>query len=131
MPPGATPTGRRWSWAALRRSGRRDRIRWAVVMAGALDPLRADLRPEAVTRTARRLTASMVDVLAATSPWATGWHGRGDRPGDRAWRGMTDQPLVLDDGRSPTGSIAERLALGAGPDADRSSWSGRSTRPWC
>src|ERR1700722_13201670 len=39
--------------------GPSDRIRWAVVMAGALDPLRADLRPEAVPRAARRPTASM------------------------------------------------------------------------
>jgi citrate synthase len=45
--------------------GPSDRIRWAVVMAGARDPLRADLRPESVVRTARRVTASMVDVLAA------------------------------------------------------------------
>ncbi len=57
-----------WSPLALGRPpdlGPSDRIRWAVVMAGARDPLRADLRPESVVRTARRLTASMVDVLAA------------------------------------------------------------------
>jgi citrate synthase len=55
-----------WSALVLGRPpevGTSDRIRWAVVMAGALDPLRADLRPETVIRTARRLTASMVDVL--------------------------------------------------------------------
>ena len=40
------------------------RMRWATVMAGAPDPLRADLRPEAVTRAARRLAASMVAVVA-------------------------------------------------------------------
>ena len=40
------------------------RMRWATVMAGATDPLRADLRPEAVTRAARRLAASMVAVVA-------------------------------------------------------------------
>ena len=39
-----------------------DRLRWAVVMAGARDPLRADLRPEAVVRAARRLIGSMVSV---------------------------------------------------------------------
>ncbi len=42
------------------------RMRWAAVMAGARDPLRADLRPEAVTRAARRLAASMVAVAGQT-----------------------------------------------------------------
>ena len=62
----ARPGDADWTPLALGRPpdlGPSDRIRWAVVMAGALDPLRADLRPEAVTRTARRLAASMVDVL--------------------------------------------------------------------
>ncbi len=39
------------------------RMRWATVMAGARDPLRADLRPEAVTRAGRRLAASLVAVV--------------------------------------------------------------------
>jgi citrate synthase len=43
--------------------GPSDRLRWAVVMAGAHQPLRADLRPEAVTRTARALVATMVESL--------------------------------------------------------------------
>jgi citrate synthase len=43
--------------------GPSDRIRWAVVMAGALDRLRADLRPESVLRRAAQLAATMVDVL--------------------------------------------------------------------
>jgi citrate synthase len=34
-----------------------------VVLAGAANPLRSDLRPEAVTRTARHLVATMVDAL--------------------------------------------------------------------
>jgi citrate synthase len=50
------------------------RMRWATVMAGARDPLRADLRPEAVTRAARRLTASMVEVVG-------GERVAGDGPG--------------------------------------------------
>ena len=45
--------------------GTSDRMRWAVLMAGALDPLRSDLRPEAVTRAARRVVASMVALVAA------------------------------------------------------------------
>ncbi|MGA3146177.1 MAG: citrate synthase [Acidimicrobiales bacterium] len=64
-----------WSPLALGRPpdlGPSDRIRWAVVMAGARDPLRADLRPETVVRTARRVTASMVDVLAVAVAEAGG-----------------------------------------------------------
>jgi citrate synthase len=59
--------------------GSSDRMRWALVMAGALDPLRADLRPEAVIRTARRVAASMVAVLA---PPPSG--GEGSQPGKKA-----------------------------------------------
>ena len=43
--------------------GASDLLRWAVVLAGAANPLRSDLRPEAVTRTARHLVATMVDAL--------------------------------------------------------------------
>jgi citrate synthase len=48
----------------------RDLLRWAVVMAGAGDPLRADLRPEAVVQAAARLISTVVDVLPlrATGP---------------------------------------------------------------
>jgi citrate synthase len=43
--------------------GASDRLRWAVVMAGAGDPLRSDLRPASVVAAARRLVATMVSVL--------------------------------------------------------------------
>ena len=71
-------------------------------MAGALDPLRADLRPETVIRTARRLTASLVDVLADPG---------GGPPGH--------------------GPIADRLASAAPPPSPARNWSKRSTPPWC
>lgn len=51
-----------------------DRLRWTAVMAGAADPLRSDLRPEAVARAARRLIATMVAGLASDGP------GTSDRP---------------------------------------------------
>jgi citrate synthase len=79
-----------------------DRLAWAVVMSGALDPLRADLRPEAVTRAARRAAASMVEVLPRT--------GRGNSD-----RGSAPVALVLDDGRRRAGSMAERLTLRLSP----------------
>ncbi len=40
-----------------------DRMRWALVMCGASDPLRADLRPKAVNRAARRVIAALTDVV--------------------------------------------------------------------
>jgi citrate synthase len=45
----------------------RDLLRWAVVMAGAGDALRADLRPAAVVLAAGRLISTMVDVLPVTA----------------------------------------------------------------
>ncbi|HMD46282.1 MAG TPA: citrate/2-methylcitrate synthase [Acidimicrobiales bacterium] len=66
-----------------------DRLSWVAVMAGASDPLRSDLRPEAVARAAARLIATLVD---AVPPPAAGAR------------------LVLDGGPAPSGSIAQRLA---------------------
>jgi citrate synthase len=42
---------------------RLDRMRWALVMCGATDPLRSDARPNAVFRSARRVVAALVDVV--------------------------------------------------------------------
>jgi len=46
----------------------RDRIRLGVVIAGATDPMRADLRPPAVTRSARHLIATAVEALGHGEP---------------------------------------------------------------
>ncbi|MGD0747964.1 MAG: citrate synthase [Acidimicrobiales bacterium] len=40
-----------------------DRMRWALVLCGATDPLRSDLRPAAVARAARRSAAALTDVV--------------------------------------------------------------------
>jgi citrate synthase len=81
--------------AALTSIAARDRIRLAVVVAGATDPLRADLRREASIRSARRLIATAVQALDP------GPSRNGNRPG---------QPGETDD--LP---VAERLSqrLGA------------------
>ena len=42
-----------------------DRMRWALVVCGATDPLRADLRPAAVARAARRSAAALVAAVGA------------------------------------------------------------------
>jgi citrate synthase len=41
-----------------------DRMRWALVLCGATDPLRSDLRPAAVARAARRAAAALTAVVA-------------------------------------------------------------------
>jgi citrate synthase len=75
----------------------RDLLRWAVVMAGAGDGLRADLRPAAVVQAAGRLIATMVDVLAVTAA--------GPVPG-----------LSLDGARGPQAdSVAARLTVRLAP----------------
>ena len=88
------------TWAALDLGdhpelGASDLMRWAVVMAGARNPLRADLRPASVTRTARAVAASMVDLLATSS--------------------RARVPLELPDGSDRRGSVAERLAAKLAP----------------
>ena len=91
--------------------GPSDRIRWAVVMAGALDPLRADLRPETVTRTAGRLTASMVQVLAPSGGWPLATGSTPAQPASVARAGA----LPPGDGPALGGSMADRLASALTP----------------
>ncbi len=45
-----------------------DRLRWALVVCGAHDPLRSDLRPFAVARAARRSAAALADAVAPADP---------------------------------------------------------------
>jgi citrate synthase len=40
-----------------------ERMRWALVVCGAHDPLRSDLRPAAIARAARRSTAALADAV--------------------------------------------------------------------
>jgi citrate synthase len=47
-----------------------DRMRWALVVCGATDPLRSDLRPVAIARAARRATAALT---AAVGPASAGF----------------------------------------------------------
>ena len=63
------------SWAALDlgpppEMAASDRMRWVVVMAGARDRLRADLRRPVVTARAARVAASMVEALPRPAPAA-------------------------------------------------------------
>ena len=47
----------------VRSRPRFDRMRWALVVCGATDPLRSDRRPPAVASAARRATAALAEVV--------------------------------------------------------------------
>jgi citrate synthase len=49
-----------------------DRMRWALVMCGANDPVRNDLSPAAVTAAARRVIAALIDMVPG--PEGSGGH---------------------------------------------------------
>ena len=80
-----------------------DRMRWVVVMAGARDRLRADLRRQVVTAKAARVAASMVDALTRPGPAATA---------------RSEVALVLPDGRERPGALAARLTARLSPEPD-------------
>lgn len=84
-----------------------DRMRHALVLCGATDPLRADLRPEAVTRAARRVVAALVDAVGANEAVTAAVTDPG-----------TATDAVTDADSAAGGSIAHRLAHrlgGTGP----------------
>jgi len=60
--------------------GTSERLRWAALMAGSIDPLRADLRPEAVIAAARRLLATVVEALPLPVPGDPGPPGADGGP---------------------------------------------------
>jgi len=58
-----------------------DRMRWALLMCGAHDPARADLRPAALHRAARGIIAALAEVVAAADQEAmTGTNGHSVAP---------------------------------------------------
>lgn len=63
-----------------------DHIRVAVAVAGASDPLRFDLAPQSVVRSAAALIALIVDTLPARQ------EPRGDDLANRLWAKLSDQP---------------------------------------
>jgi citrate synthase len=77
-----------------------ERMRWALVVCGATDQLRADLRPAAVARAARRATAALTEVVGP-------------------------RPL----GEDPKASIAARLAARLGATTASASASGSAVVP--
>jgi citrate synthase len=104
--------------------GPSDRMRWAVVMAGAQDPLRADRRPESVRRQAARLAATMVEVLAPPDrePGPEGsMAGRLAEalcpdPGDAAVRFVNAVLVLMADHELATSTLAVRVAASTRAD---------------
>jgi citrate synthase len=67
----AEPHPQQWQNADLPRPPKlshSDLLEWAVLMCGALDPLRSDLRPETIVRNARKVIATSVAVLGGIDP---------------------------------------------------------------
>jgi citrate synthase len=114
-----------------------DRMRWALIMCGAHDPLRSDLRPAAVFRSARRviaaLTASVGSATAAVPapapapvdagdgsvPIALRLARRlaGDRPGAALSAAAVDAALILmADHELATSTVAVRMAASTRAD---------------
>jgi citrate synthase len=124
--PAATP----WPAATLPAPpplGADDRMRWAVLLLGAGDPLRADLRPEAVRRAARQVVTEMVEALAPPA----GPGGAGDRGGAIASRlaarlvpnasagvvrGVNAALVLLADHELATSTVAVRVAASTRAD---------------
>jgi citrate synthase len=86
-----------------------DRMLWALVMCGARDPSRADLRPAAVHQAARRVIAALSEVVGPNE-------GLSGAPADDR------EAAAFRNGQPATPSIALRLAHGltagltGGPD---------------
>lgn len=101
-----------------------DRMRWALVMCGATDPLRSDVRPNAVFRSARRVVAALVDAIGTAPaeespapPVSTRLAHRlgGSNPALSA--GAVDAALVLmADHELATSTLAVRLAASVRAD---------------
>ncbi len=112
--------------------GASDRLRWAVVMAGAGDPLRSDLRPESVIAVARRLVATMVEVLPGPTAEAPPLELGGDRwehtvagtltarlapePTTGLVRAVNAALILLADHELATSTVAVRVAASARAD---------------
>ena len=71
-------------------TGTLDRMRWALVVCGATDPLRSDLRPAAVTRAARRCAAALTDVVGEAL--AAGGGTGSSTPPSSSWRTTSSPP---------------------------------------
>lgn len=112
--------------------GASDRLRWAVLMAGAGDPLRSDLRPQSVAAAARRLVATMVSVLPGApqeepplelgaARWESSVAGAltarlAPHPDSALVRAVNAALILLADHELATSTVAVRVAASARAD---------------
>jgi citrate synthase len=89
-----------------------DRMRWALIMCGANDPLRSDLRPAAVARAARRIIAALTASV-----------GSGGSAGGTVAAGDGSPPIASRLARRLTGGMERGGADGGGGDAEGTSLS--------
>jgi citrate synthase len=81
-----------------------DRMRWALVVCGANDPLRADLGPAAVQRAARRVIAALTNMVSS---------GKGDRDGEGDDSGGASLSIALRLARRLADAAAEPSSSGS------------------
>jgi citrate synthase len=101
-----------------------ERMRWALVLCGATDPLRSDLRPAAVARAARRATAALADVVGPPPPAEDPAASVAARLGARLTPGAPAVPaaavnaalVLMADHELATSTMAVRLAASVRAD---------------
>jgi citrate synthase len=101
-----------------------DRMRWTLLMCGASDPLRADARPAAIARSARRVIAALVDAVGhhvegqdATTPMASRLAARLVGSGSSLSAAAMNAALVLmADHELATSTLAVRVAASVRAD---------------
>jgi citrate synthase len=107
----------------------RDLLRWSVVMTGAADPIRHDLRPEAIVASARRVIATMIQTIPGTLPITSAGGAESGPIAERvALRLCTSEPgpatvkavnaamVLLADHELATSTLAARLAASTRAD---------------
>ena len=101
-----------------------ERMRWALVLCGATDPLRSDLRPAAVARAARRATAALTDAVGPAPPGEDADAGIAARLGARLTASPDVVPvaavnaalILLADHELATSTMAVRVAASVRSD---------------
>ena len=101
-----------------------ERMRWALVLCGATDPLRSDLRPAAVARAARRATAALTDAVGPAPPGEDTDAGIAARLGARLTASAAVVPVaavnaalvLLADHELATSTMAVRVAASVRSD---------------
>jgi citrate synthase len=127
----ADPADGEWTAALLPEvpdMARRDLLYWATLMCGAADPLRSDLRQEAVVRNARKVIATCVECLmsAPRAPKGSDPEGAGIArrlassivadPSPELVRAVDTALVLLADHELATSTMAVRVAASTRAD---------------